>query len=76
MKTYQVICSPASPSWWGVRIPELDGVTQAESRDSVEQMAREWIALTLDCEVTDFSIEVTERITPTLKATRASAEGN
>ena len=34
--------------WWLVRVPEIDGVTQARSLAEAEVMARDLVAITLD----------------------------
>ncbi|MFF1822657.1 hypothetical protein ACFVWG_35470 [Kribbella sp. NPDC058245] len=34
--------------WWMVEVPELDGITQARRLDEIEQVAREYVALTAD----------------------------
>lgn len=42
--------------FWFIRIPEIDGVTQARTRDEIPAMARDYIAITL--EVPADSIEI------------------
>lgn len=44
--------------WWMVRIPEIDGLTQARSEDQVRRMARDYIALTLDVPAGSFELRV------------------
>lgn len=47
MKSYEVTVTREG-RWWMIEIPELDGLTQARRLDDVEQMAREYVAVTLD----------------------------
>ncbi|MFB6724297.1 hypothetical protein ACFCV3_29230 [Kribbella sp. NPDC056345] len=44
--------------WWMVDIPELDGVTQARRLDEVEQIAREYIAVTADLPLSQVTVEI------------------
>ncbi|AQY01619.1 hypothetical protein [Microbacterium foliorum] len=44
--------------FWLIRIPELDGVTQARTHDEVPDMARDYIAITLDVPADSFEISV------------------
>jgi len=44
--------------WWMVAIPELDGLTQARRLAEAEDMARDYIAVTLDVPADSFSIDV------------------
>ncbi|MET9274386.1 hypothetical protein [Kribbella sp. NPDC003557] len=44
--------------WWMVAVPELGGVTQARRLDEVEQMAREFIAVSTDVPLSKVAIEV------------------
>ena len=44
--------------WWMIRIPSLDGLTQARRLNDVNLMAREWIALTLAVPIGDVSVSV------------------
>jgi len=46
-KAYDVIVTREG-KWWMVNIPEIDGLTQARRLSEAEQMAREYIAVTLD----------------------------
>lgn len=57
MKTYEVTVERAG-RWWMVAIPELDGLTQARRLDEVEQMAREYIAVTTDVPLSRVSVEI------------------
>lgn len=43
--------------WWMVRIPRLNGLTQARRLEEAELMAREYIAVTLDLELDEVSVE-------------------
>ena len=45
--------------WWMIRVPEIDGLTQARRLADVEQMARELIAVTLDVRLSEVSVDVT-----------------
>lgn len=44
--------------FWLVRIPEIDGVTQARTREEVPEMARDYIAITLTIPASSFEILV------------------
>ncbi|MER7249074.1 hypothetical protein [Kribbella sp. NPDC000426] len=57
MKTYDVTVE-RDGRWWMVAIPELDGLTQARRLDEVEQMAREYIAVTTDVPLSRVAVEV------------------
>lgn len=57
MKTYEVTVE-RDGRWWMVAIPELDGLTQARRLDEVEQMAREYIAVTTDVPLSRVSVEI------------------
>jgi hypothetical protein len=56
MKTYEV-SAERDGRFWFIRIPELDGVTQARNRGEIPEMAREYIAITLDVPVDSFDID-------------------
>lgn len=47
--------------WWMVRIPEIDGLTQARSLAAVAPMARSYIALWRDVSEDSFSVEIVQR---------------
>jgi hypothetical protein len=57
VKTYEVTVE-RDGRWWMVAIPELDGLTQARRLDEVEQMAREYIAVTTDAPLSRVAVEV------------------
>ncbi len=44
--------------WWMVEIPALDGLTQARRVGEVEEMARSYIAATLDVPLSEVEVEV------------------
>lgn len=49
--------------WWMVEIPELGGLTQARKLKEVADMARDFIAVTLDVPIEDVEILLTiERV--------------
>ncbi|MCK2032632.1 hypothetical protein [Microbacterium sp. KSW4-4] len=58
MKSYE-ITAERDGKFWFVRIPELDGVTQARTEAEISVMARDFIAVTLDVPVDSFDLEVT-----------------
>lgn len=57
MNTFDVTVT-RDGKWWMVEIPELDGFTQARRLDEVEQMAREYIAVTLDVPLSKVDVDV------------------
>ncbi|HWD82904.1 MAG TPA: hypothetical protein VG497_28580 [Kribbella sp.] len=58
MKTYEVTVRREG-RWWMVAVPELDGLTQARRLDEVEQVAREYIAVSTDVPLSKVAVEVT-----------------
>ena len=58
VKTYEVT-EQRDGKFWFIRIPELDGVTQARTEAEVSVMARDYIAVTLDVPADSFDLEVT-----------------
>ncbi len=56
-KTYDVLAA-REDAWWMVSIPEIDGLTQARDREEVEQMAREYIAVTTDVAFSEVAVNV------------------
>ncbi|MFE7067407.1 hypothetical protein [Microbacterium sp. NPDC057658] len=58
MKTYEVTAEREGKFWF-VRIPELDGVTQARTDAEISLMARDYIAVTLAIPADSFDLEVT-----------------
>jgi predicted RNase H-like HicB family nuclease len=44
--------------WWMVSIPELDGITQARSAKEAHDMAKDYIAITLDVPADSFDVHV------------------
>ena len=44
--------------WWAIRVPELDGVTQARHRGEIEEMARDYIAVATDTSVDSVSVRI------------------
>ncbi|WP_136044230.1 hypothetical protein [Microbacterium sp. K41] len=58
MKTYAVTAE-RNGNFWFIRIPELDGVTQARTGEEIPVMARDYIAVTLDVPVDSFDLTVT-----------------
>lgn len=57
MKTYEVTVRREG-RWWLVEVPALDGLTQARRLDEVEQMAREYIAVSTDVPLSKVDVEV------------------
>lgn len=55
-KVYEVTAE-RDGRFWLIRIPEVDGVTQALSLDDVSGMARDYIAITLDVPADSFEVE-------------------
>jgi hypothetical protein len=45
--------------WWMVAIPEIDGLTQARRLSEADEMARDYIAVTLDMPVADVKVRMT-----------------
>ena len=45
--------------WYMIEIPEIDGLTQADSKDEVEHMAKDLIAVTLDCDISEVAVSLT-----------------
>lgn len=71
MKVYKVDVTREG-KWWMVSIPELDGLTQARRVGEVEQMAREYIAVTTGTPLADVAVDVTVDVGD-LRATSARA---
>ena len=44
--------------WWMIRVPDIDGLTQARRLGEVEQMARSLIAVTLDAPGDSFDVRI------------------
>jgi hypothetical protein len=44
--------------WWMVRVPEIDGLTQARRFSEVEEMARSLLAISLDVPEDSFDLRV------------------
>jgi hypothetical protein len=44
--------------WWMIRIPEIDGITQARNKAEVELMAKDLVAISLDIPVDSVSVEL------------------
>ena len=57
MKTYQCIVSHEG-GWWMIKVPEIDGLTQARDLAEVRQNARSLIAVTLDLPMEEVEISV------------------
>jgi hypothetical protein len=57
MKSYEAIVTREG-RWWMIEIPELDGLTQARRLDDVDQMAREYIAVTLDAPISQVAVSI------------------
>lgn len=55
--TYRVEAVPDGP-YWSVRVPALERTTQAQSRDDIEPMARDLIAITTDADPGSFAVHV------------------
>jgi hypothetical protein len=59
MHTYDVEMYRDGP-WWMIRIPELDGLTQARHPVEIEEMAREYIAVTTDQPIDAIAVQLLE----------------
>ena len=57
VKNYDVEVYRDGP-WWMVRIPALGGLTQARSEDEIALMAREYVAVTTNVELTEVAVRV------------------
>jgi hypothetical protein len=44
--------------WWMVRIPAIDGLTQARRLEEAPLMARDYIAIVLDVPIADVEVDV------------------
>ncbi|WP_341957498.1 hypothetical protein [Microbacterium sp. LWH13-1.2] len=44
---------------WFIRIPQIDGATQARTREEIPAMARDYIAIALDVTTDSFDVAVT-----------------
>ena len=47
--------------WWMIRIPELDGLTQARSPGEIRRMARDYIAVSTSTPIRDIAVGVVKR---------------
>jgi hypothetical protein len=59
MTTTYAATASREGKWWMVRIPELDGLTQARRLNDAGLMAREWIAAARDVPLDDVAVTVT-----------------
>lgn len=57
MKVYEVQVT-RDGKWWMVAIPELDGLTQARRLSEATEMARSYIAVTLDISPESFDVKI------------------
>jgi predicted RNase H-like HicB family nuclease len=44
--------------WWMIHVPEIDGVTQAEDFEEVEEMAHSYIAVATDVPRGEFDVRI------------------
>lgn len=44
--------------WWMIKVPEIDGLTQARRYSEVEHMARDLIAVTLDIKYSEVQVDL------------------
>lgn len=59
--------------WWLVAVPEVDGVTQARRLADVESAARDLIAVTLDVDVADVTVDVSVQSVDGVEVARSLA---
>jgi hypothetical protein len=57
MRTYHAQVARQG-KWWMVRVPEIDGLTQARRFSEVEEMARSLLAIALDIPENSFGLRV------------------
>jgi hypothetical protein len=57
MRTYRAEVARQG-KWWMVRLPDIDGLTQARRFSEVEEMARSLLAITLDVPEDSFAVTV------------------
>lgn len=57
MKTYEVTINREG-KWWLVAIPKIDGITQARTVKEAHDMAKDYIAITLDVPADSFQVHV------------------
>jgi hypothetical protein len=60
MHTYEIEVE-RDGRWWMIRIPELDGLTQARWPSEIKRMAREYIAVSTDQNIRDIAVRVVKR---------------
>jgi len=58
MTSYSVTATREG-SWWMIRIPEIDGLTQARRLDQAGEMAREYIAASQNVPLEDVQVSIT-----------------
>lgn len=57
MTTYRATATREG-KWWMIRIPEIDGLTQARRLEQAEEMAREYIAASEGVELANVDVTV------------------
>lgn len=60
--------------WWMVRIPELDGLTQARRLSEAKLMGREWIAVSTGTPLNDVAVQINSITVPGMGNVQSLAE--